>query len=202
MSTILGIGTAHKICSLALIRDGSVLRGSDRDMARGHAEHLVPMIADLVDDDRPDGIVVECGPGSFTGIRVGIAAARALAYAWAVPLRGVSSMALLAARASAGAGEDDIACLLDGGRGEVFVQHWRAGVPSDEIVAVATGDVSLAAAAATGTGLPLVALPEAVSSLDTAPPSLSDLPEVAPALLTTDAAPIYVRPPDAKPPAP
>ena len=51
-------------------------------VGRGHAERLVPMIAELLGGRRPDAILVDCGPGSFTGVRVGLAAAHGLAIGW------------------------------------------------------------------------------------------------------------------------
>src|SRR3546814_12928995 len=66
-------------------------------VGRGHAERLIPMIGDLLQGRRPGRILVDCGPGSFTGVRVGIAAARALALGWQVPVSAYSAMPLIAA---------------------------------------------------------------------------------------------------------
>eukprot|EP01037_Dinobryon_pediforme_P043047 gene43047-53812_t len=80
------------------------------------------MIAALPDGGRAEAILVDCGPGSFTGIRVGIAAARALALGWGARLTGYSSLNLLAAAAFATGTADDLAIILEGGHGEVFLQ--------------------------------------------------------------------------------
>lgn len=99
-------------------------------VGRGHAERLIPMIAELPDRGRADSVLVDCGPGSFTGVRVGLAAARAFGLAWGAEVRGYSSLALVAATAFATAPHlDSLAVALIGGHGEYFVQRFaREGV--------------------------------------------------------------------------
>src|SRR5687768_8493268 len=73
---ILAIDTSTAACSAALFdAAGECVGSADERIGRGHAERLVPMIAELLDGRRADRILVGVGPGSFTGIRVGIAAA-------------------------------------------------------------------------------------------------------------------------------
>ncbi|MGZ8347841.1 MAG: tRNA (adenosine(37)-N6)-threonylcarbamoyltransferase complex dimerization subunit type 1 TsaB, partial [Allosphingosinicella sp.] len=106
---LLVIDSATAACSAALLdADGSVIAERHEIVGRGHAERLVPMIAELLDGRRPDALLVDCGPGSFTGVRVGLAAAHGLAIGWGLPLAGFSSLALLAAAA----GEADVAVAL------------------------------------------------------------------------------------------
>ena len=66
-------------------------------VGRGHAERLVPMIASLPGEGRATRILVDVGPGSFTGVRVGLAAALGLSIGWGAEVGGYSSLALLAA---------------------------------------------------------------------------------------------------------
>ena len=118
------IETVTAACSVALLRDGAVVAQQHEVVSRAHAERLVPMIETLLEDARPDAILVDCGPGSFTGLRVGLAAAQGLAIGWGVPVRGFSSLSLLAAMS----GERTVAAALHGGHGELFVQDF-AGDP-------------------------------------------------------------------------
>src|SRR5215212_7506018 len=108
---ILVIDTATAACSVALV-DGEMLVDERHErVGRGHAERLVPMIEALLAGRRPDSILVDCGPGSFTGVRVGLAAAHGLAIGWQAPLAGYSSMAAIAA----GAQSEEVAIALQGG---------------------------------------------------------------------------------------
>lgn len=120
------IETATSACSVALIEGGAVIASDAAVVGRGHAERLMPMIAGLPEGGRADEIWVDCGPGSFTGIRVGVAAAHGLGFGWGVPVRGFSSMALLAvdwfARNDGGA----VTVVIEGGHGEKFVQPFLA----------------------------------------------------------------------------
>ena len=74
------------------------LRSRDEMIGRGHSERLVPMLDEMLDGRRADRILVGVGPGSFTGIRVGIAAAQGLAIGWNCELQGMSSLALARGR--------------------------------------------------------------------------------------------------------
>jgi tRNA threonylcarbamoyl adenosine modification protein YeaZ len=115
------IDTATPACSVALFEGDSCLASAYEEIGRGHAERLVPMIAALPEKGRADQLHVNVGPGSFTGIRVGISAARALALAWGVPCHGYGCLALVAAIAR---GQDavDVDAVMTGGHGEVFFQ--------------------------------------------------------------------------------
>lgn len=119
---ILAIDTSTAACSAALFDgDGICLARRDEMIGRGHSERLVPLLDEMLDGRRADSILVGVGPGSFTGIRVGLAAAQGLAIAWNCELKGMSSLALLAAGAEA---DGDVAAALDGGHGELFVQQF------------------------------------------------------------------------------
>ena len=66
--------------------DGTIVASRDEVIGRGHAERLVPMIEEMLDGHVPARILVGVGPGSFTGLRVGIAAAHGMAIGWSIPL--------------------------------------------------------------------------------------------------------------------
>lgn len=123
---LLAIDCATEACSVALFDHGALLGGDYRVLGRGHAELLVPMIAALPGKGRADRIVVSLGPGSFTGLRVGLAAARALALAWGAELLGYPTLALVAAMARAAHGEAPVDVVMNGGHGEWFVQQFAA----------------------------------------------------------------------------
>ncbi|HEX8241760.1 MAG TPA: tRNA (adenosine(37)-N6)-threonylcarbamoyltransferase complex dimerization subunit type 1 TsaB [Allosphingosinicella sp.] len=198
---ILVIDTATAACSVALV-DGDSLVGERHELVgRGHAERLVPMIEALLGRRRPEAILVDCGPGSFTGIRVGLAAAHGLAIGWGVPLTGYSSMAAVAA-AERRAGVE-IAVALAGGHGQLFVQTFgedamrpldtlRSLTPVEAAAAIrahrVAGSGAAALVAARGSG-------EAVDAL----PRAADARFLAPALRSLPPRPIYGRAPDAKP---
>ncbi|WP_129793297.1 tRNA (adenosine(37)-N6)-threonylcarbamoyltransferase complex dimerization subunit type 1 TsaB [Sphingosinicella sp. CPCC 101087] len=194
------IDSATAACSAALIRhDGTIEAERHELVGRGHAERLVPMIAELLDGRRPGSILVDCGPGSFTGVRVGLAAAHGLSIGWAVPLAGYSSLALLAAAS----GESEVAAALQGGHGELFVQSFAGDPisPIDDLRSLApeaaavqvraplvVGSGAEALVSARGHGRWIDALPRAADAR-LLPPDLCGLP----------ARPIYGRPPDARP---
>lgn len=116
------IDSATEACSVALFEDGALVAGAHAMLGRGHAEQLVPMIAGLPGKGRAATIAVNAGPGSFTGIRVGLAAARALALAWRVPLEGYPCLALVAAMARQEHPDSAIDVVMTGGHGEWFFQ--------------------------------------------------------------------------------
>ena len=94
---ILVIDSATEACSVALFDGGTLVDGAYEVIGRGHAERLVPMIAELPDKGHADRVVVSLGPGSFTGVRIGLAAARALGLAWKAEVLGYPTLALVAA---------------------------------------------------------------------------------------------------------
>ena len=117
---ILAFDTSSAACTAALFDEaGECVASCDEVIGRGHAERLVPMISELMDGRRAEEIIVGVGPGSFTGIRVAIAAAHGMAIGWGARLTGMSSLALLAASA---ARDREIAAAIRGGHGELFVQ--------------------------------------------------------------------------------
>jgi len=144
---ILVIETATAACSVALIDEGIVVASDHARVGRGHAERLMPMIAGLPGGGRADAIRVDCGPGSFTGIRVGLAAARALGFGWRVPVEGYSSLALIAATWFAANDEPQATVVIEGGHGEVFVQAFARAPfgPIDALRSLPAGPAIFAA---------------------------------------------------------
>ncbi len=117
----LAIETAGAACSIALLEGDSLIAERHEIVGRGHAERLIPWIAGFPDGGRASRIIVGCGPGSFTGVRIGVAAARGLGFGWSVPVFGVSSLALIASRCDA----DHFTVAVEGGHGELFVQNFQ-----------------------------------------------------------------------------
>lgn len=200
------IETATAACSVALIEDGVVIARGHETVGRGHAEHLIPMIARLPDGGRAGHILVDCGPGSFTGIRVGVAAARGLALGWGATLGGYSSLAAIAARGFADrVAEGDLAVVLEGGHGEVFMQGFATPFRATQDLASLRPEVALAALAgrtAVGNGVRfLVALDPALAVRESLPDA-ADAALLPPAFTMLEPKPIYGRAPDAKPMVP
>lgn len=197
---ILTIDTSTPACTAALIgQDGAVHARVDEVIGRGHAERLVPLIAGMIAGHVPTRIVVGTGPGSFTGLRIGIAAAHGMAIGWDVPLSGMSSLALIAAGAP---GAGPVAVAVAGGHGELFVQQFdRPPLAAlGEPVSLAPGAAALAidAPLVVGSGAKaLVAARGSGEALDLLPTAANAwlLPEPLRALA---ASPSYARAPDAK----
>lgn len=199
---LLVIDSATAACSAALIgHDDSVIDERHEIVGRGHAERLVPMIADLLAGRRPTSILVDCGPGSFTGVRVGLAAAHGLAIGWGVPLAGFSSMALLAAGEGEGEGEAGVA--LTGGHGELFVQSYRGAPlePLDALRSLAPADAAAAIGAelVVGSGAEALVAARGHGRFRDASPRAADARLLPGPLRSLPARPIYGRAPDARP---
>jgi tRNA threonylcarbamoyl adenosine modification protein YeaZ len=196
------IDSASEACSVALLDAGSLVDHRHQILGRGHAERLVPLIAELAGGGRADAIFVGCGPGSFAGVRIGVAAARGLALGWQVPVRGFSTLALVAAGAAGqiGAAGGGLV-VMEGGHGQWLVQPFAADLSPraairtlspDEAIAIddalVIGNRADAFVALRGSGHSLNLLPDARA--------FADLPGAA---LFDDASPVYGRAPDARP---
>jgi tRNA threonylcarbamoyl adenosine modification protein YeaZ len=187
---ILALSTASPALSLALFDAGTLVAHRHDIIGRGHAEAVMPAIAAMLGTGRADAIIVDVGPGSFTGIRIGIAAARALGLAWDVPVTGCTGAALVAAQAFAIQPDlAEITVLLDAGRGQVLRQTVTSGYDMSPIATIAPNavpdDMALAGA---------MAPPGAVHHGQPDMAYALHLP-----LMARDGPPqaLYVRPPDA-----
>ena len=136
----LAIDCATEACSVALLEGSEVIAAAHHVLGRGHAEHLVPMIAGLPDKGRAQRILVSLGPGSFTGVRIGIATARALGFAWGAEVLGYPTLALVAAMAREQHPGPVTVCMT-GGHGEWFIQNFLAtGMPEETLASLSWQD--------------------------------------------------------------
>ena len=215
---VLAIDTALGACAAAIFDSdaGAILASESLAMPRGHAEALLPLIARVMDQaelefDALDRIAVTVGPGSFTGLRVGIAAARGIALAAGRPAVGVSTLAAYAAPHIAIDRAGTVVVAIDARHGQVYCQVFGPGgrtvVPPrhlriEEAVRLAGGPVHLAGSAAQ-----LLAAawpPDAPSPIVAEPKPAPDIEWVARLGSAAEAGsappkPLYLRPPDAQP---
>ncbi len=143
MVSVLAFDTAGSSCSAAVLRQGAVRARRFELMARGQAEALMPMIAAVLEEaqmsiEALDLLAVTVGPGAFTGLRIGLAAARGLALASDRPLIGITSFAAVAAQIpeEARSGRTLVAA-LDSKRREFYLQAFDGGGPLGEGALVA-----------------------------------------------------------------
>src|SRR5437763_365847 len=149
---ILAFDTSSAACTAALFDDaGACIAQSDEIIGRGHSERLVPMLDELLAGRKAEHVLVGVGPGSFTGIRVAIAAAHGLAIGWGAELSGMSSLALLAGGERA---DGQVAAAVLGGHGELFLQQFdtATGKPSSELFNLAPAEAAAAVTAELAVG--------------------------------------------------
>ncbi|WP_337660983.1 tRNA (adenosine(37)-N6)-threonylcarbamoyltransferase complex dimerization subunit type 1 TsaB [Erythrobacter sp. Alg231-14] len=198
----LAIETASEACSVAMFDGTKTVALDHQVLGRGHAEALVPMIADLPDKGRADRILVSLGPGSFTGVRIGIATARALGVAWNIPVFGYPTLALVSVRAWQPRPRPVTVC-MNGGHGEWFVQNFDGVTPQDDHRSLTPQDAVLACRHDVIVGNRAQQLADLIGKDTTL--ALDLLPDAGKigllheGCLTADLAPIYGRAPDAVP---
>jgi tRNA threonylcarbamoyladenosine biosynthesis protein TsaB len=211
---VLGFDSAGAGASAAILRDGAVVAARAVGQARGQAEILMPMIADLFDAARIDAaaldlIGVTVGPGSFTGLRIAIAAARGLALATGVPARGVSNFAATAARLPPPArGGRALLVALDTRRDDFYLQLFAADGAGEP--RLSTGEAAAAwlprvplllAGDAAGRLAPALAGRDFVVAEDITQVRAEDVARLAaagfhPGVAIPPPRPLYLRPPD------
>jgi tRNA threonylcarbamoyladenosine biosynthesis protein TsaB len=207
---VLGIDTAIGACSAAIVRGGEVLASVSEPMTRGHQERIASMVRDTVqaagiDFADLDRIGVTVGPGSFTGLRVGIAFAKGLGLALGKPCVGVG---VLEALAASNPGPGTTGAVIDAKRGQVYLQLFDRGV---SLMAPDALPVEMAAArlAELWSGGPVRLIGPGAHLLAGIAPEIALLDRAAPdpvavCLLaagkpaTAGARPLYLRAPDAK----
>ncbi len=224
--TLLVLDTAQGLCTVALGRDGRVIASRSEPMTRGHQERL-PVLVEAVLAET--GISVSAlqvvaatrGPGSFTGLRVGLAFAQGLAAATGARPIGLSSLDALAVQAHLAAPESPspIAAVMDARRGQVYLALWQAGEGDHDSATNRTlihGPVPMglddaAALVATGT-LPALCIGSGAALVGELGPGTTVVegpnPEALVHLATIRADqpdsvgldPLYLRAPDATPP--
>jgi len=196
---LLAFDTSSAACTAALFDGDICIACRDELIGRGHSERLVPMIGELLDGRRADRILVGVGPGSFTGIRVAIAAAHGLAIGWGAELLGMSSLALLAAGVAT---EGEVAAAVGGGHGELFVQQFDAmtATPTSDLRNVVPAEAARLANAALVIGSGAKQLVEARGSGEARElwPSAANALRVPQALRSLPPKPVYARAPDAR----
>jgi tRNA threonylcarbamoyladenosine biosynthesis protein TsaB len=157
---VLGLDTATPATVAGVLRtDGEAFEARHeprRGERPGHATRLLGLAGEVLEAAglRPgdvDRVAVGVGPGSFTGLRIGVAAARGLAQGWDVPPVGVSTLRALAA----GASHPAVAGVIDARRGEAFAAAWRGEEEVLPTGVFAPGDLASALAAL---GPPLLAV--------------------------------------------
>ena len=197
---ILAFDTSSAACTAALFDgSGACVARRDEVIGRGHSERLVPMLDELLDGRTAEQILVGVGPGSFTGIRVAIAAAHGLAIGWKAELAGMSSLALLAAGADT---RGPVAAAVTGGHGELFVQAFngstgepvsdRLNLPPAAAADAVDGELMV------GSGASQLVSARGRGEARDALPSAADALRLAASQRSLPAKPVYARAPDAK----
>ena len=126
MCRLILIETSTSLCSTALAENGRIICSRRSSEPRAHASLTAVFVKEMMDEagwSAPDAVAVSMGPGSYTGLRVGVSTAKGLCFGWKVPLIAVSTLDILARQAiEAGLPEDCAAILpmVDARRMEVY----------------------------------------------------------------------------------
>lgn len=204
---VLGLDTCLNACSVAVLDGGTVLAHASDPMARGHQERLAPMAQAVMADagipfSKLQRIGATVGPGSFTGLRVGVAFAKGLASALAIPAVGVGSLEALAA-----AVPGLVAAVIDARRDQLYLQVFDDGhaLMAPDVLPIGTAAARLAELAMgrkltlVGSGAGLLA--DTAPGADLLTPDGCDaraVARLAAARSPTPIRPLYLRAPDAK----
>ncbi|MBR4637926.1 MAG: tRNA (adenosine(37)-N6)-threonylcarbamoyltransferase complex dimerization subunit type 1 TsaB [Bacteroidales bacterium] len=134
MPTILHIETATDVCSVALSRGAEVIGLKEEAGGNNHARHLLPFVEEALKQGGCtvkdlDGVAVSVGPGSYTGLRIGVSTAKGIAYTAGIPVMAIGTLEGIAQGAKASwTGSDDvqpqIVPMIDARRMEVFTSRY------------------------------------------------------------------------------
>ena len=220
---LLAIDTATDALSVAIGKDGVPVFAGWQRRRKGHAEELAPLIdrtlrtADL-SPGHLEAIAVTVGPGTFTGVRIGLAAARGMRIALKIPVVGLNTLELLAFQAGRRWPERPVMAALDARRGQVYAQYfgdmtgawpspWSApaAMPAAQAAGMLVGDSILC-----GSGAGLIADAATQDKVRKAAPILPDAGAILelladrpiPAASMPPPSPLYLRAPDAIPAKP
>lgn len=206
---ILGLDTCLDACSAAVLEDGAVRAQASHPMARGHQEAIAPLVAEVMAQaglafSDLDRIGVTIGPGSFTGLRVGLAFAKGLGAALGRPVVGVGTLSALAEPQGPGL----VFAAIDARRDQIYLQAFAGGRPlmAPDALEAATAAARVAElsggreAVLIGSGAPLLAdlMPGArlIEALACDPAAVARL--AAAQAHPPAPRPLYLRAPDAR----
>ncbi|OZB42500.1 MAG: tRNA (adenosine(37)-N6)-threonylcarbamoyltransferase complex dimerization subunit type 1 TsaB, partial [Alishewanella sp. 34-51-39] len=127
----LALDTSTEACSVALALDGQIL-ALDEVCPQQHSKRILPMIQQLLADagvslNQLDGIIFGRGPGSFTGVRIGVSVAQGLAFGADLPVFGVSTLAAMAQAAAVQQNATEVIAAIDARMAEVYIAAFTLG---------------------------------------------------------------------------
>ena len=216
---VLGMDSATSACSAAVVKTGNVLAQEFTEMARGHAEALIPMIKRVLEAagrsvSELDLIAATVGPGAYTGVRIGLSTAQTMSLVATVPLLGVTTLEVVA-RAAQDGSRNKLLVLMDTKRADFYAQAFDgwgvalgepAALTATELLAAFPGsDLRLAGDAAERAAVVFREVGRAVELLDAAEmPNSTWVARIGSERATEArvgaATPLYLRPPDVGPP--
>ncbi|XAZ23846.1 tRNA (adenosine(37)-N6)-threonylcarbamoyltransferase complex dimerization subunit type 1 TsaB [Sinorhizobium sp. B11] len=210
---VLALDTAGVDCAAAIYDSGrNTVLGEASDMiGKGHAEHLMGIVDRALDQagvalSVVDRLAVTIGPGSFTGIRVGVAAARGFALSLDIPAVGITTLEVMAAAQHEKTPGRAVLAAMDAKREEIYLQSFAAdGVALDEARAVSIAEAQAFAAGfngeITGSATPILKPDATGEYANSFPISIVARLGAAANPNTGKPKPLYLRGPDAKPQA-
>lgn len=201
---VLALDTCLGACSAAVLDGARVLAQRIEPMDRGHQERLAPLVAEVMGEagmgfDRLDRVGVTVGPGSFTGLRVGLAFAKGLSAALGIPAVGVGALEALAEPYPG-----RVLAVLDAKRGQVYLQGFDEGRPvtAPDVLPLETAAARIAELAPqllVGSGAPMLfEVAHTIRNIGPVSIQPAAVARLAAARPATPPRPLYLRAPDAR----